>query len=56
MQVKGLECAIFNAYQLHQDSKTCVVYLQLAKSYADQLAAIGQLVADENLISYVMMV
>jgi hypothetical protein len=39
---------------LQQGSKTCAVYLQFAKSYVDQLAAIGQSVVDEELISFVM--
>jgi hypothetical protein len=39
---------------LQQGSKNCTVFLQLAKSYADQLAAIGQPVAAEDFISYVM--
>lgn len=39
---------------LHQGSKTYAAYLQLAKSYADQLAAIGQPVPDKEFISYVM--
>jgi hypothetical protein len=39
---------------LHQGSKTCTAYLNFAKTCADQLAAIGKPVDDEDLISYLM--
>jgi hypothetical protein len=39
---------------INQGSKTCTDYLLTAKSLADQLAAIGKGVDDEDLISYVI--
>lgn len=39
---------------LKQESKTCTNYLNLAKQYADQLAAVGKTVDDEDLISYIV--
>jgi len=39
---------------LSQGSKTCTEYLQFAKSLADQLAAVGKTIDDDDLISYVI--
>lgn len=39
---------------LNQGSQTCVEYLQTAKSWADQLAAVGKAIDDDDLISYVI--
>jgi hypothetical protein len=37
-----------------QGSKTCIEYLQSAKSLADQLAAVGKSMEDDNLISFIV--
>jgi transposase InsO family protein len=37
---------------LHQGSKSCTDYLQTAKAWADQLAAVGKPLPDEDLITY----
>jgi hypothetical protein len=39
---------------LHQGSKTCTEYLREAKLLTDQLAAIGQPIDKDNLISYLL--
>jgi hypothetical protein len=39
---------------LQQGSKSCTEYLRLAKSIADQLAAVGKPADDEDLISFIM--
>jgi len=38
---------------LRQGSKNCMEYLQSAKSWADQLAAVGKPIEDDDLISYI---
>jgi hypothetical protein len=38
---------------LHQAPKSCAEYLQSAKEYADQLAAVGQPIPDEELVTYI---
>ena len=43
-----------NLQNLKQGSTSCSRYLQIAKSLVDQLAAIGQTVKDDDLISLVM--
>jgi hypothetical protein len=37
---------------LHQGSKNCTDYIHTAKEYADQLAAVGKPIHDEDLITY----
>jgi hypothetical protein len=37
---------------LHQGSKSCTEYLQIAKECADQLAAVGKPIPDDDLITY----
>ncbi|KAA8523788.1 hypothetical protein F0562_010211 [Nyssa sinensis] len=39
---------------LNQSNKTCTDYLLTAKNWSDQLAAVGKLVDEEDLISYVV--
>uniref|UniRef100_A0A2N9J9Y4 Integrase catalytic domain-containing protein n=1 Tax=Fagus sylvatica TaxID=28930 RepID=A0A2N9J9Y4_FAGSY len=39
---------------MRQDSRSCTDYLQLAKSWADQLAAVGKPVDEEDLISFII--
>ena len=39
---------------LRQESRSCSEYLQLAKSWADQLAAANKPVDDDDLISYIV--
>jgi hypothetical protein len=39
---------------LQQGSKSCTEYLKSAKSYADQLAAVGKPIDDEDLVSFIM--
>jgi hypothetical protein len=37
---------------IRQDTKTCARYLQLAKGFVDQLAIVGNLIDDADLISF----
>jgi len=39
---------------LQQGSKTCTKYIRLAKQWADQLAATGKPVEEDDLISYII--
>jgi len=39
---------------LQQGNKTCIVYLSQAKSWADELSAVGKPVEDDDLISFVI--
>jgi hypothetical protein len=39
---------------LQQGSKSCTKYLRSAKSYADQLAAVGKPIDDEDLLTSIM--
>jgi hypothetical protein len=39
---------------MRQDSRSCTDYLQLAKSWADQLAVVGKPVDEEDLISFII--
>ena len=39
---------------LHQGSKTCIEYLHEAKLCVDQLAAVGKLVEEDDLISVII--
>uniref|UniRef100_A0A2N9EVL6 Integrase catalytic domain-containing protein n=1 Tax=Fagus sylvatica TaxID=28930 RepID=A0A2N9EVL6_FAGSY len=39
---------------LRQESRTCSEYLRLAKSWADQLAAVGKPIDDDDLISFII--
>uniref|UniRef100_A0A2N9EGZ0 Integrase catalytic domain-containing protein n=1 Tax=Fagus sylvatica TaxID=28930 RepID=A0A2N9EGZ0_FAGSY len=39
---------------MRQDARTCTEYLQMAKSWADQLAAIGKPVDEDDLISFIL--
>lgn len=39
---------------LNQGSQTCAQYLQTAKSWADQLVAVGKTIDDDDRISYVI--
>jgi hypothetical protein len=37
---------------MRHDARSCIEYLQLAKSWADQLAAMGKPVDEEDIISF----
>jgi transposase InsO family protein len=39
---------------MRQDARTCTEYLQMAKSWADQLAAVGKPVDEDDLISFIL--